>query len=72
MNVPAASSAPIDALDPLDPPHVVAAGLSVSIQTLANWRCTKRVALPYVKIGRSVRYRRSEWQRLSTTGELAA
>jgi hypothetical protein len=25
--------------------------------TLAVWRCTGRVALPYIKVGRSVRYR---------------
>lgn len=50
-------------IDPLDPPSVVAAALGVSPQTLANWRCTKRNPLPYLKVGaRSVRYRRSVWQ----------
>jgi predicted site-specific integrase-resolvase len=54
---------PID--DPLDPPRVVARGLGVSTQTLANWRCTGRVDLPFVKINRMVRYRRSKWRRLA-------
>lgn len=29
-------------------------------QTLVTWRCTGRVKIPYVKIGGSVRYRRSD------------
>ena len=53
------------AIDPLDPPTVVAAGISVSRQTLANWRSTRSVELPFVKIGRMVRYRRSDWQALA-------
>jgi excisionase family DNA binding protein len=28
--------------------------------TLNNWRATKRVTLPYVKVGRLVRYRQSD------------
>lgn len=28
--------------------------------TLATWACTKAVQIPYLKIGRSVRYRRSD------------
>jgi hypothetical protein len=31
--------------------------LSVKPQTLANWRCTRRYPLAFVKIGRAVRYR---------------
>ena len=27
-------------------------------KTLITWRCTKRVQIPYVKIGGNVRYRR--------------
>lgn len=34
--------------------------LGVSIQTLAIWRCNKRYALKYVKVGRYVRYRYSD------------
>ena len=33
--------------------------LGVKPQTLSVWRCTKRVQIPYVKIGRSVKYRMS-------------
>lgn len=28
--------------------------------TAAVWRCTRRYALPYVKLGRMVRYRRAD------------
>lgn len=40
----------------LTPQHV-AARLGVSTTTLSTWRCTKRYPLPYVKVGRLVRYR---------------
>lgn len=32
-------------------------------QTLAVWRCNKRYQIPYIKIGRNVRYRMSDLQR---------
>lgn len=38
--------------------------VGVSQQTLGIWRCTGRYRLPFVKIGRLVRYRRrdvDEW-----------
>jgi excisionase family DNA binding protein len=31
--------------------------LSVTIGTLSVWRCVKRYDLPFVKVGRSIRYR---------------
>ena len=34
--------------------------LGVTVGTLAVWRATKRYNLPYVKVGRLVRYRRSD------------
>ncbi len=37
-----------------------AAYLGVAVHTLAIWKCTRRHDLPYVKIGRLVKYRRSE------------
>lgn len=40
----------------LTPQHV-ADRLGVSTTTLSTWRCTKRYPLPYVKVGRLVRYR---------------
>ena len=42
-------------------PVEVAQFLGVTPDTLANWRCTKRVRLPYLKIGGGlVRYRRAD------------
>jgi excisionase family DNA binding protein len=40
-------------------PDDVADLLDVSVQTLASWRSSGRYDLPYVKIGRLVRYRKS-------------
>lgn len=37
-----------------------AAFLGVSPQSLNVWRCTKRYPLPYIKIGRMIRYRYSD------------
>jgi len=34
--------------------------LGVKVQTLAAWAVDGRYGLPFVKVGRSVRYRRSE------------
>ena len=31
--------------------------LSVEPQTLCSWRCTRRYNLPFIKVGRLVRYR---------------
>lgn len=39
-------------------PNEAAEALGVKVQTLAIWRSTKRYDLPFVKIGRSVKYRR--------------
>lgn len=44
-------------------PIEVAAILSVSVGTLNVWRCTRRVELPFIKIGRSVRYPESALQK---------
>ncbi len=37
--------------------------LGVRMQTLAIWRSTGRYRIPYVKVGRAVRYRRSDLER---------
>ena len=37
-----------------------AAYLGVAEQTLAIWKCTKRYDLPYVKIGKLVKYKKSD------------
>ncbi len=34
--------------------------LGVAEQTLAIWKCTKRYDLPYVKIGKLVKYKKSD------------
>ncbi len=34
--------------------------LDLAPGTLSVWRCTRRYPLPYVKIGRAVRYRMSD------------
>lgn len=44
-------------------PMEVAIMLSVTVGTLKVWRCTKRVDLPFIKIGRAVRYPESALQK---------
>lgn len=48
----------------LPPPLVTEAQaaeiLNVTPGTLSVWRCTRRYSLPYLKIGRSVKYRLSD------------
>lgn len=39
------------------PENEAAKVLGVKPETLTCWRCTRRVDIPYVKIGRCVRYR---------------
>ncbi len=41
----------------------VAEILNVSAGTLAVWRCTRRVRLPYTKVGHAVRYRTEDLER---------
>jgi predicted site-specific integrase-resolvase len=43
--------------EPLWDQEETAAHLSINARTLEGWRYTGRVELPYVKIGRAVRYR---------------
>lgn len=55
-------------------PQDVAARLGVSTTTLSTWRCTKRYPLPYVKVGRLVRYRLADVEgfELARLKEMAA
>lgn len=46
--------------DPLIPPSEASEYLGVTQDTLAVWRCTGRYAIPYLKVGRLVKYRRSD------------
>lgn len=41
-------------------PQQVAQQLGISNRTLANWRSTGYPNLPYLKLGRCVRYRQSD------------
>ena len=56
--------------EPLQPPPAITRGLTnllspaeaaailgVTVGTLSVWRCTRRYNLPFVKIGRTVKYR---------------
>jgi excisionase family DNA binding protein len=48
-----------------------AAYLGVTSRTLEVWRCTKRQAIPYIKVGRLVKYRKTEldqWLAQQTIG----
>lgn len=36
--------------------------LGLKQNTLNNWRCTHRVPLPYVRVGRAIRYRLADIQ----------
>lgn len=46
-------------VDPLRTEVESANFLGVKPTTLQIWRCTKRYPLPYIKVGRLVRYRQS-------------
>jgi excisionase family DNA binding protein len=34
--------------------------INVKKETLTTWRCTQRYALPYIRVGRAIRYRISD------------
>ena len=41
-------------------PGQVASFLGIAPETLNVWRCTQRYHLPYIKVGRLVRYRKTD------------
>jgi excisionase family DNA binding protein len=41
-------------------PEDTANFLGIRTHTLATWRCTGRYGLPFIKIGRAIRYRRAD------------
>jgi excisionase family DNA binding protein len=49
--------------DPLFDDPEAAAYLGLKPGTLSVWRATKRYRIPYFKVGRNVRYRRSDLDR---------
>ncbi len=46
-------------IDPLFNPIETAAYLGVSKDTLSVWRCVGRYNIPFIKVGRLVKYRKS-------------
>lgn len=56
------------ALPPLLSPKEVSDYIGVPVSTLAVWRCTGRVHLPFYKAGRAVRYRREDVEAFLATG----
>lgn len=57
-----------DFTTPLLNTEQVAQILGIKPSTLENWRCTKRVQIPFVRIGRSIRYRQADIQTLVKMG----
>lgn len=55
-------AAPIQSGDDLLTTEVAAKVLGTTPGTLNTWRCVKRYPLAFIKVGRSVRYRRSDLQ----------
>ena len=54
--------------NPLRTENEAAQFLGVKPTTLQIWRCTKRYNLPYIKIGRLVRYRQSALEAFLVAG----
>ena len=52
-------------------PEQVSRLLHVPLSTLAVWRCTGRVHLPFTKVGRAVRYKRFDVYALLAANESA-
>lgn len=46
--------------DPLMSAEQAAAYLDLTSRTLANWRCRGYPKLPYIKLGRAVKYKQSD------------
>lgn len=49
----------------------VAALLKLKSQTLAKWRCTKSVELPYLKLGNRVLYKESDVSKFIKENEIS-
>jgi excisionase family DNA binding protein len=46
--------------------------LNVQPQTLAKWASVRRYDLPYIKVGKAVRYRRSDLQQFMNRNTIGA
>jgi excisionase family DNA binding protein len=60
------------AADPLLTPAQAAEVLGVKPATLEVWRSNKRHVIPYIKVGRLVRYRRSALAAFLASREVSA
>jgi len=49
--------------DPLFTPPEAAAYIGITENTLSVWRCVGRYSIPYIKVGRLVRYRLSDLEK---------
>jgi excisionase family DNA binding protein len=61
------------AADQLLNPAAAAEFLGVSVDTLSVWRSVGRYSIPYLKVGRLVKYRRADlemWLQSRTHGEV--
>jgi excisionase family DNA binding protein len=54
-----AASFPGGGADPLLDSKAAAQYLGVTVHTMSIWRCTGRYKIPFVKVGRLVKYKRS-------------
>jgi excisionase family DNA binding protein len=65
-------SSTLEFLQSILPPPDAAEYLGVTENTLSVWRCVKRHAIPYIKVGRLVKYRQSDldtWLASRTVGD---
>lgn len=53
-------------------PQEAADYIGAAVTTMAIWRCTKRYPLPYIKVGRLVRYRISDLDAFLNSRTIAA
>lgn len=60
MDADLPTSIGLDDPEQLLTPAKVAAILGIAEETLTAWRCTGRQPLPFVKVGRLIRYRRAD------------
>jgi len=66
--------APVVPADPLLEQGSAAAYLGIASHTLANWRSARRPGrfIPFVRVGKLIRYRKSALDAFLSSGEVAA
>jgi hypothetical protein len=60
VTIPASPRSQLATVAQLVDEKIAADILGVTAGTLSVWRCTRRYPLPYIKVGRAVRYRLSD------------